>query len=51
MGVYLMSTWDVTEVDVKQDPTVISQRAPVCMEAWSKIVSNAARFLLHEVKR
>jgi hypothetical protein len=51
VGVYLMSTWDVTEVDVKQDPTVTLQRTPVCMEAWSKIVSNAVRSLLHEVKR
>jgi hypothetical protein len=46
-----MSTWDVTEVEVKQNPTVTSHRAPVCMEAWSKRVTVAVRWLLHKVNQ
>lgn len=51
VGVYLMSTWDVTEVDVKQSPTVTSRRAPVCMEAWLKRVSGAVRWLVHKANQ
>lgn len=51
MGMYLMSAWDVTEVEVKQSPTVASRRTPVCTEAWSKRVTDAVRWMLHKVNQ